>query len=1009
MMVAANIVQKISKRIGRVPWLLAASISSLSFLIILIISLPVSLMFINQGFLKLESIEVNENNSRTIQVIDKERVDLEQFLQDYAEWDDTYHFMFHNDSEYLDNFDNTLLEDFSINMLALYNPQSELVAFQGFDYVNSEKVNLPFTANDLKRDIPSIFRFNDISDSHLGFFSIEGRIMMIASQPILKTNGQGPSAGIFIVGRFLDGPNTAHIAKLAQLDVNFYPISGNTPPLVNQAKQSLLADPQTGVVVIPVNDRLVAGYSMLKDPDGVPVAILETVHNRFIMDYGNGFKTSFTVSFISIASLAFALVFLAFYHISKTHHAIGQRINRYQSVVDQAKEAVLFLDLSNGTIIDANLSGQSILDINPSTDKPARIMDVIRNGFDLHRMVEHIGDFMEMEWILASGKEIQVEAYLTQSLDMEKKEYTAILFRDISGHKQIENDLRASEERYELAIKGANDGLWDWNLVSDNIFYSERWKNMLGFSQSEIGNSPDEWLDRVHPDELWALRSAISYHLRQETEYLYFEHRMRMKDGSYRWMLARGVAYFKDGYAIRMAGSQTDITERKVIEDQIKFDALHDMLTGLANRALLKDRIKQAARRCKRHDVKDYALLLLDLDRFKRVNDNLGHGTGDQLLIEVSHRVQACLRTMDTIARVSSDEFVILLEETKDFNEVIKVTERVLHSFDQAFLIDGREINLTTSIGVVIPEDDYEDIDEVIRYADIAMNAAKESGRGRYIIFTREMHRESVIRMDLENELRRALELKEFQVYYQPIYSLEHDQMISLEALVRWKHPKRGLLAPGEFINVAEETGLIIPMGLWVLRQACKQLKDWHNRLPQRAPLSISVNLSARQFSHENLFEEIQNILIESGLEPHWLWLEVTESVLVQDIKSATSTLQRLRQLGVRIEIDDFGTGYSSLSYLQQLPVDGIKIDRSFVNTIHVNENDRKIVRTIIDLCHSLGITEVAEGIETIDHKEHLKQLGCWYGQGYLYSRPVEDVKVEAMLEELTNININNN
>lgn len=717
--------------------------------------------------------------------------------------------------------------------------------------------------------------------------------------------------------------------------------------------------------------------------------ILEEIKNKYLLIFMLTGGITFLVTYVYVSG-----------YLTK-RKAYNGRLERFKTIVQISNEAILFIDITDGRIIDANSASQKILGLDwPIKHGSKKICDVIPSGINKQDLLENPGVLFERKCNLFDGREVEIEFSSSDPIFIEGKSVIAILIRDISGRKRVERALRASEERYQLALQGANDGLWDWNLVTDEIFFSERWKKMLGYNESEIGNSPDEWFDRVHPDELWALRSAMSYHLRQETEFFYFEHRMRTKDGMYKWMLSRGVAYFKDGYAKRMAGSQTDITERKLIEDQLKFDALHDPLTGLPNRVLLKDRIKQAARRCKRHEQKDYALLILDLDRFKRVNDNLGHEIGDQLLLEVSHRVQACLRTMDTIARVSGDEFVILLEETKGFEEVIKVTERVLHSFDQPFLIRGREINLTTSIGVVVPEEDYDDIEVVIRYADIAMNASKENGRGRFTVFTNEMHQISVIRMDLENELRRALEFKEFSVYYQPIYSLDQDEMIGLEALVRWRHPDRGLLAPGEFISVAEETGLIIPMGLWVLRQACHQLKDWHNRLPQKAPLSVSVNLSARQFSHENLFEEIQSILTESGLEPQWLWLEVTESVLVQDIKSATSTLQRLRQLGVRIEIDDFGTGYSSLSYLQRLPVDGIKIDRSFVNTIHVNENDRKIVRTIIELCHSLGITEVAEGIETDAHKEFLKELGCWYGQGYLYSRPIDCNKIEALLLE---------
>jgi diguanylate cyclase (GGDEF)-like protein/PAS domain S-box-containing protein len=993
--------QQWGEKLLRLPRLTGVIVALPPVLLIILVFLPVILLVIDRELLDLEKTTVKENITHAQKLIISEQNDLNYHLQDYTQRDDTYQLALDKNSRYMPiNFDSTGVGNIRLNLVAVFDSDVEPVVFEVFNQDGSLKQDLPFSAGEFKKQLPALFVFKDFSDSKSGIFSVNRRLMMIAARPILQSSRQGPASGTMIFGRFIEQNGLDYLSDLAQSQVHLYLLDDSSVvENASQVRDHLLNAPVQDVVVAPLEKNWVAGYSLIKDVNGQPEAILETIQQRFIFSQGEHFKNLFIAIIFALDGFIFVLIFTMVSTYLSRRKIHRDMLERYQVIVEQAGEAILLIDAQDGRILDANPASQRLLNINPSERIRAKIKDVFISGIDIEEITNRGGGVIENKCVLKDGVELEFEIS-SNPVKLNGRDILAILLRDISERKRVENALRSSEERYQLAVQGANDGLWDWNLVTDEIFYSSRWIKMLGFEGREISNSPDEWFDRVHPDDLWALRNAISYHLSQKTEYFHFEHRMRQKDGVYKWMLSRGAAYFKDGFARRIAGSQTDIDERKKIDEQLKFDALHDPLTRLPNRTLVLERIKQANRRSKRHGMFDFALLFLDLDRFKRINDTLGHAVGDQLLMEISHRIKACLRSMDTIARVSGDEFVILLEETHTSEEIIRVTERVLHSFDQPYYVAGREINLTTSIGVVIPDEEYEDVEEVIRDADIAMNASKELGRSRYTLFKREMQQNSVTRMDMERDLQIALESEQFIVQYQPIYSLENDELIGLEALVRWNHPTRGLLSPGEFISIAEETGLIIPMGFSVLRQACTQVKDWQRRIPQRTPITVSVNLSAKQFSQTHLFEEIHKILDECELDPQWLWLEVTESVLVQDINSATSTLQRLRQMGIHIEIDDFGTGYSSLAYLQTLPVDGIKIDRSFVNTIHINENDRKIVQTIIELCHSLGITEVAEGIETEAHKMHLKKLGCWYGQGYLYSRPQNPDKIELLLRE---------
>ncbi len=830
------------------------------------------------------------------------------------------------------------------------------------------------------------------------------------------------------------------------------------------------------------------------------------------------------------------------------------------------------------------------------------------------------------------------------------------VIRDISARKQAEEALRESEARWQFALEGAGDGVWDWNLQMNIVFFSQQWKAMLGYDEHEVGNSLEEWSSRVHPDDQDRCYADLNRHFSGETLTYQNEHRVRCQDGSYKWILARGkvIEWTADGQPLRMIGTHSDITERKqaeaalreseqrfrnmaanvpgaifryvlhpdhsdgviymspgcydlweveaeaVVEDaqilwemvhpddrqamyesmlasartlqpwfwqwrittpsgqmkwleaagrperndngdvvwdtlimdisdskraeaalhkseerlrlvtenmsdlvclhapegyylyvtpssqtllgytpeeligrdpyelfhpdereriyqeayrtalngipsrityrirkktgeyiwletltkaildeegqvthlqttsrevsarvqaeeQLKHDALHDELTGLPNRSLLMERLDLALKRAKRYPEFQFALLFLDLDNFKVVNDSLGHLVGDELLLAVATQLTELIREMDLAARLGGDEFVILLEELDEIEDAVRVAERILSVLRSPLQVAEREVFTSASIGIVAGTTSYHRADEILRDADLAMYRAKQSGRGKYAIFNPVMHLQVVQRLYLENDLRKAVENSEFVLYYQPIIYLETQVIRGFEALIRWQHPQRGFLSPGEFIPIAEETGLIEPIGRWVWHTACQQLATWQAQFPDK-PLKISINLSVKQLQ-EMLLQQLEEVLTSYGLQSDSLVLEITESMLVQNVESTRELLDQLKAKGIRFSIDDFGTGYSSLSYLHQLPVSDLKIDRAFVSPTGPDARNQVIAESIIALSNLLELEAIAEGVETLQQLQWLKELGCELGQGFLFSPPVPAAQATELLQ----------
>jgi diguanylate cyclase (GGDEF)-like protein/PAS domain S-box-containing protein len=547
--------------------------------------------------------------------------------------------------------------------------------------------------------------------------------------------------------------------------------------------------------------------------------------------------------------------------------------------------------------------------------------------------------------------------------------------------RRMEEALRTSEERYALAVRGTNDGLWDWNLKTDEVYYSPRWKAMLGFDDDEVPPTVEAWLSLIHEEDGQRVRQKIADHIAERSATFEDEHRVRHRDGSFRWVLCRGFAV-RDGkgVAYRMAGAQTDVTDRRS----------YDPLTGLPNRAMFAERVDQAIQRGRRHPELLFAVLFVDLDRFKLINDSLGHLVGDQLLVSVAHRFEACVRPGDVVSRFGGDEFAIYLDGIHEATDAIRVAERIQRELQAPVRLDSHEAFTSASVGIALSTTGYTRSDEVLRDADTAMYRAKGKGKARHEVFDEAMRGRVTEALQLESDLRRAIERHEFQLEYQPVVSIRTGAITGFEALLRWQHPTRGAVLPAAFVPMAEETGLIVPIGDWVLAEACGQAIGWaeqrrHLSLPQ---LAVSVNVAARQFQDEGFVDRVAAVLTQTGLDAKLLRLEITEGMLIEASASTTATVEALRNLGVRFDIDDFGTGYSSLSYLHRFPLTTLKIDRSFVAKI--GEGEAAVVKAILNMAHGLEMNVIAEGVETKGQLRILTSLGCDQVQGYYFSKPMD-------------------
>ncbi|NJN30996.1 MAG: EAL domain-containing protein [Synechococcales cyanobacterium RM1_1_8] len=627
----------------------------------------------------------------------------------------------------------------------------------------------------------------------------------------------------------------------------------------------------------------------------------------------------------------------------------------------------------------------------------AELDDIVRavNEASLYRYIPKPWDQADLELTVR-------EALRSYERDCLLEAQNRDLQREIGERRQAETLLLESEARLESILNSLEDVIWSATADDLQLLYlNPAAAQVYGRSTQDFFASNRLWQrDVVHPDDR-ALRESFLELLRQEG-HRGVEYRILRPDGEVRWLSDRARVIKNDrGQVLRIDGIIYDITDRRRAEEKLAYDALHDGLTNLPNRTLFMQRVEAALQQVQQGPSQPFAVLFIDLDRFKLVNDSLGHAWGDQFLIAIAEKLRQCLRPCDTVARLGGDEFTILLDNSQANADTIQIANRILSTLEKPVRLGDRYLFTSASIGIAFSHSRYAQASELLRDADIAMYRAKSSGRGRYAIFDQDMHAETLQLLQIENDLRTALEQGHFSLYYQPIVNLANGSLAGFESLVRWHHPHRGVIMPSEFIPIAEDTGLIVALGEWVLRQSCQQLYNWQQQYPQPSQdLIISVNLAGQQLQETNLVAVIDQILIDTGLDGRCLKLELTESTLVENVEAIVKTLTYLRDRHIQLSIDDFGTGYSSLSYLHRFPVSTLKIDRAFVEQMMGDGENFEIIRTIRALAQSLGMKVVAEGIETPEQLARLTSLGCELGQGYYFSKPVTAAEAEVMIAQ---------
>ena len=686
----------------------------------------------------------------------------------------------------------------------------------------------------------------------------------------------------------------------------------------------------------------------------------------------------------------------------RAEELIREREQQYRDLFENANDLIYTHDLS-GNFTSLNRAGERITGYSRDEALKMNIGNVVAPGsldaaqeMTRRKLSDDVPTTYEIDIVAKSGRTVSLE--LSTRLIMRHGVPVGVqgIGRDITERKRSENALKESENRYRQLGEGIFHQVWTAEPAGDLDYVNSRTLKYFNKTAKEIVG--EGWQSVVHPDDLPECIRRWTRSL--ETGELYeTEFRLRRYDGTYRWHKATATcSRDSNGEIIKWFGTNTDIEDQKATEEKLNYYARHDTLTNLPNRVEFMNHLKIAVERAKENPMSRFAVLFLDLDRFKVVNDSLGHVIGDKLLIAIADRLKTYVRPGDVVARLGGDEFTILLNRTGGPDEVVSIADRVQRNLSKPFKLDNYEVFTSASIGIIVSDEIMREPEDFLRDADAAMYRAKESGKARYEVFDREMHVRNMNLLQVETDLRHAVERNEFEVLYQPIVNLQSGAIHEFEALLRWRHPVHGLIAPDEFVGVAEETGLIIEIGQWILEQACRQTSKWQRNC--QTQLCISVNLSAKQLMHPTLTKQVVQTLETTGLDPRQLKLEVTESTVMEHSEKALSVLKELDDLGVLLSTDDFGTGYSSLSYLQKFPFDRLKIDRSFVDKMEQDAKSAAIVKTILMLGENLDIEVVAEGIENKQQLAQLRALGCERGQGYLFSRPATPLEARGLIRD---------
>jgi diguanylate cyclase (GGDEF)-like protein len=969
-----------------------------------------------QGFAEVEAQDTRQNVKRVQDALSEEITKLELTTTDWAEWDDTYAFIEDANKTYARRYlSDVSISRLELNLMLYVHSSGRIVYSKGYDLEREKEI--PILNNFQKHfSTKGFLHHSNTKASLTGIILLPETPILIALRPILTSDSRGPIRGKLIMGRFLDASISKRLAERTHLSITTYRFSDpHLPPDFQIARSSLSA--KELILVRPLSEQIVAGYTIIKDIYGKPAILMRVDSPRPIYKQGQA-SIRYLILSLLVVGIVFGVATLLI--LEKLILARLSRLStNVQSIGTSGDLSTRVTPISGKDELSS--LGSTINEMLEALERSLR--DQRQREERYHKQNTILGELakhktLEHDTLNASLKEITQAA--ARTLEVERT--SVWLFNDEHSKLHCINlyDQNTGQHSQGVELAAANYPVYFRALVEERILVvhdintDARTKELSEY-HSPLGIASllatPIWLngeiagvvchEQVGTSRQWVLEEQNFAASIADLVSLAIEASERKRS-------QEELRLAHDELEIRVAGRtaelaqanielRSEVTERKIAEAKLIHDAFHDSLTGLPNRALFIERLGRVIEQTKRFKDYFFAVLFLDLDRFKVVNDSLGHLLGDQLLIKFARRLEIYLRSVDTVARLGGDEFVILLHGIQSINCAIQIADRIQKELTLPFDLNGYEVFISTSIGIALSTTGYDQPEEILRDADTVMYRAKALGKARYEVFDKDMHARAVTLLQLENDLRRSLERQELQVHYQPVVSLKTGRINGFEALVRWQHPHRGLVSPVEFIPIAEETGLIIPIGYWVLCEACRQISAWQEYY-QASPLTISVNFSGKQFSQPDLIKQIDQILQETGLDGKSLKLEITESVLIENAESAAAMFLHLKSLGVQVHIDDFGTGYSSLSYLHRFPIDGLKIDRSFVSRMGVNNENSEIVKTIMTMAHNLGMSVIAEGIETAEQLTQLRALQCEYGQGYFFSKPLKPEAAAAFI-----------
>lgn len=1011
---------------------------------LLIVVLPVR-SFLLGSFSNLEIEQSITDYDRASNALDIQVDTVARIARDYASSQETYDFAESHDPAYIEeNISNQLMQNFRLNVVLIYDASGNLIANKTYDYMDSSSFPLPeyFTRQEMAQDL--LLKFDDSGAARKGIITLPDGPMMVGSYPILMNDTTGPVRGAFIMGRYLRKDSIDRLADTTHLELSFV----NYWNLEESDRQSL---PKADKLRIkPTANDKISAKGVLDDLYGEPALVMTIVEPRTIYNHGRDAVSFLVVVLVGIvaAVVILALILLervllkpmsmlnaqvieigelgnplarlsvkGSREVSRMARAINGMLQAleqassgrketeagYRAVVEQTAESVFLVDPATGYFVETNAAFRELLGYSDAEIAHLTIYDIMaESGLDIDDYIHDVlteghSRLMERKYLRKDGTQVDVEES-SATIRRNGSHVLCFLAHDLTERRQAEEERarRKSEERFRAMVQNAADVITIINPDGSIRYQSPSIEPMLGFKTGNlVGLSI---FDNLHPADADMVRQMLAELLDKPSHARRAILRIRHVDESWRFVEVVATNHLRDSNVGGIIINMRDVTERKALEERLIHQASHDPLTSLPNRALFSERLGQALEESAHTNTK-VAVMFVDLDNFKVINDSLGHQAGDILLIEVANRLRESVRPFDMVARFGGDEFTLLLENLQDEETAMGVAERIQKLLQEPFMIEQHDLTIGCCVGVAFCQSGMIQPDELIRNADIAVYRAKAGGKARIIVFDKDMNQYALKRLELEIDLRRAIERNELIVYYQPVLDLLTGDVAAMEALVRWQDPRRGLVSPLEFISLAEETALIMPLGRWVLTEACMQTQIWKKLYRNASELTVCVNVSARQFRHKGLVEDVARALEVSGLAPQYLKLEITETVGIEDPDQTLETLRELKGLGVKLALDDFGMGYSSLSYLKKFPVDTIKLDRSFVSGLGKNRQDTAVLYAAVSFAQALRLSVTAEGVETKAQVEQLRALGCQQGQGFFFSKPLPPLEMSQFLK----------